>query len=130
MPACLRMVLLSLGVDVPESDLRAGCDTTILGTEALKAVDAVRTLGFPASAKYTLKVDELRDALSEGEWPIVFVSLLCIDARDDIHALIVTGFAERDVFVLDPLVGERTIPLRVFAAAWSARHNLTILIRR
>lgn len=129
-PACLRMILLNLGVDVPESQLRADCDSTILGTDALKAVDAARDLGLANSAKQTLTTDELRDLVAEGQHPIVFVSLLPIDARDDIHALVVIGFVEEAVLVLDPLIGERVIPLPRFNAAWGMRHNLALLIAR
>ena len=74
-PACLRMVLLALGVDVSERQLRASCDTTLLGTDALKAVDAARKLGFDGSAKHTLTLDELSDLVEAGHNPIVFVSL-------------------------------------------------------
>jgi ABC-type bacteriocin/lantibiotic exporter with double-glycine peptidase domain len=56
--------------------------------------------------------------------------MLPIDARDDLHALVVTGFAQHEVSVLDPLNGERTIALPTFLAAWGMRHNLAILIER
>jgi ABC-type bacteriocin/lantibiotic exporter with double-glycine peptidase domain len=129
-PACLRMILLSLGVDMPESDLLVRCDSTILGTSALAAVDAVRVIGFGASAKHTLTPNELKNLVAGGQFPIVFVSMLPIDARDDLHALVVTGVSQHDVTVLDPLTGERTIPLPTFTAAWGMRHNLAILIER
>lgn len=129
-PACLRMVLLAFGVEVSESQLRISCDTTRLGTDALKAVDAARELGFEDSAKHTLTADELKGLVESGHYPIVFVSLLPIDARDDFHALVVTEFRQGNVLVLDPLVGERAIPEQVFGAAWGMRHNLAILIDR
>lgn len=124
------MILLSFGVDMTESDLRVRCDSTILGTSALAAVDAARLIGFGASAKYTLTVDELNSLVAAGRFPIVFVSMLPIDARDDLHALVVTGFEQHDVTVLDPLNEERTIPRLTFTAAWGMRHNLVILIER
>lgn len=130
MPACLRMILLSFGIDIPESDLRVRCDSTILGTSALAAVDAARLIGFGASGKYTLTPDELKNLVEAGRYPIVFVSMLPIDARDDLHALVVTGFGQHAVSVLDPLNGGRTIPLPTFTAAWGIRHNLAILIER
>ncbi|RUT06603.1 hypothetical protein DSM106972_028600 [Dulcicalothrix desertica PCC 7102] len=43
-PACLRMVLSVFEVDMSEAELRQLCDSTPFGTEALKAVDAVRNL--------------------------------------------------------------------------------------
>lgn len=124
------MVLLSFGVDMPESELIVRCDSTILGTNALKAVDAMRQMGFTASGKYTLTPAELRNLVTAGQYPIVFVSLLPIDARDDIHALIVTELRQHDTLVIDPLTGERAIPLATFSAAWGMRHNLAILIER
>lgn len=122
------MVLLALGVDVTEEQLRVSCDTTLVGTDALKAVDAARKLGFDGSAKHTLTLDELRNLVEAGHNPRVFVSLLPIDARDDFHALVVTEFSDGNVLVLDPLVGERAIPELVFSAAWGMRHQLAILI--
>lgn len=130
LPACLRMVLLSLGVDVSESELRSRCDCTILGTKALSAVDAARSLGFKGSTKYTLALEELRYFTAAGQFPIVFVSLLPIDGRDDIHALVIVELGQKAIVALDPLIGARTIPLQTFSAAWGMRHNLTILIAR
>jgi len=124
------MVLLSIGVDIPEAMLRARCDTTILGTDALKAVDAARQLGFTGTAKYTLSIDELKSSAEMKQYPIVFVSLLPIDGRDDIHALVTVEVSREDVRVLDPLAGERMIPLKTFNAAWGMRHNLTIIVER
>jgi len=129
-PACLRMVLLSLGLDIPESRLRASCDSTLLGTDALKAVDAARQLGFMGSAKHTLTLDELSQLVAAGNYPIVFVSLMPLEARDDIHALVVTECRPQEILVLDPLTGARAIPLQIFSAAWGMRHNLTILVER
>ena len=124
------MILLSFGVDIPESELRTRCDSTILGTSALAAVDAARRMGFGASAKYTLTLDELSNLVAAGRYPIVLVSMAPIDAQDDVHALVVTGFGQHEVSVLDPLNGERAIPLPTFTAAWGMRHNLAILIER
>jgi ABC-type bacteriocin/lantibiotic exporter with double-glycine peptidase domain len=101
------MVLLSYGVDISEGTLRAKSDTTILGTDALKAVDAARQLGFTGTAKYTLTIAELKSSAAMKKYPIVFVSLLPIDARDDIHALVTIEVSEDEVRVLDPLTGER-----------------------
>jgi ABC-type bacteriocin/lantibiotic exporter with double-glycine peptidase domain len=124
------MVLGSLGLDVPESQLRAACDSTIIGTDALKAVDAARQLGFTGSAKYTLSLDELLAVVADDRFPIVFISLLPIDANPDIHAVVVIECAAQGVVILDPLQGERQIPLPIFQAAWTIGCNLAILIER
>lgn len=127
-PACLRMVLSGFGIDIPESELRVLCDSTIIGTDALKAVDAARQLGFTGSAKYTLTLEELQAVVASGHYPIIFVSLFPIDASSDIHAVVVVEVTAHSVLMLDPLQGERRIPVQVFSAAWAMGYNLAILI--
>jgi Peptidase C39 family len=58
-PACLRMVLSAFEVDMSEDELRHLCDCTPFGTEALKAVDAVRNLGFSRTTKCTLTINDV-----------------------------------------------------------------------
>jgi ABC-type bacteriocin/lantibiotic exporter with double-glycine peptidase domain len=41
-PACLRMVLSSFGLEISETELRDRCDCNPFGTDALKAVDMAR----------------------------------------------------------------------------------------
>ena len=69
------MVLASLGLEIEEAPLRALCDCTVFGTEALKAVDAVRRLGFAGTTKQTLSMEDLRQQLQGGSFPIVLVNL-------------------------------------------------------
>ncbi len=77
-PACLRMVLAGLGVDRPEGLLRQMCDCTVLGTDALNAVDAARNLGFPLAHKENLSMAQLITVLQSGCFPIVYVDLSLI----------------------------------------------------
>ena len=129
-PACLRMVLGNFGVDISESALRTRCDCTPYGTDALMAVDAARALGFVKTAKYTLTLEELKTVVRSGHCPIVFVDLNPIDGLDAIHAMVVVDVSEQEIVVLDPLQGERRLPVYVFTAAWAKRHNLAMLVVR
>ncbi|PSF32652.1 hypothetical protein C7H19_21215 [Aphanothece hegewaldii CCALA 016] len=129
-PACLRMVLSEQGFTLSEAELRNLCDCTPLGTEALKAVDAVRQLGFTKSAKLTLNLQELISLVDLGFFPIVFVNLLPIDGIRGGHAIIVVGVESNQVSVYDPLQGERIIDRSTFETAWAMMHNLTILIKK
>ena len=80
----------SFGLNLSESELRTRCDCTPLyGTDALMAVDAIRALGFPGTAKYTLWFDELKTLVIDGHYPIACVDLNPIDGVDDIHAMVV-----------------------------------------
>ncbi len=125
------MVLGSFGLDIPESELRKLCDCTpLFGADALMAVDTARHLGFTGTTKYTLTTDELRRCVTAGYFPIVFVNLKPIDNISDIHALVVIEFSQEGVTVLDPLVGERVLPIETFSTAWELRHNLAILVEK
>jgi ABC-type bacteriocin/lantibiotic exporter with double-glycine peptidase domain len=68
-PACLRMMLGSFGVDISENALCIRCDCTPYGTNALIAVDAARALGFVKTAKYTLSLEELKTVVRDGQLP-------------------------------------------------------------
>lgn len=124
------MVFGSFGVDIAEADLREQCDCTPYGTDALLAVDAARQLGFAGTVKHTLTLGELRTVVTEGQHPIVFVDLSPIDGAEDIHTLVVVAVSQYEVSVLDPLKGERLLPLQAFSTAWALRHNLAIIVER
>ncbi len=128
-PACLRIVLSSFELDVSEAELRTLCDCTPFGTEALKAVDALRSLGFVRTAKWTLSIDELITQLSSGFIPIVFINLLPIDGIKIAHAVVVIAVDETNVSVYDPLQGERILQRFTFDPAWAMMHNLSIVVQ-
>lgn len=129
-PACLRMVLSSLGHEISEAELRLLCDCTFEGTTALKAVDAARQLGFRSTRKHNLSLTELNDLVSDGSTPIVFVEMYPIAGIFQVHAMIVTKVTPFSIQVVDPETAERTLPLQVFNAAWEYRQNLAILIEK
>lgn len=124
------MVLGGFGLEMSESELRELCDCTAFGTEALKAVNAARQLGFTKTAKYTLSFIELGALVTDAQAPIVFVDLNPIDGLDDIHTLVVIGLGKDAISVYDPMQGERVLPFQTFITAWAMRHNLAILVER
>jgi ABC-type bacteriocin/lantibiotic exporter with double-glycine peptidase domain len=125
------MVLSSLGLDLSESQLRQLADCSPFGTDAFQIVEAARTLGFRSSRKYTLgSVDDLRDLIVQGCYPIVYIDLWPIKGglSGQYHSLVVISVDPDHLIVLDPLVGETTITRLDFDAAWSQTHRLAILI--
>lgn len=130
MLACLRTVLASFGLDIPESELRSLCDTTIFGTTALKTVDAARALGFAGTAKHNLTLAELTAAVDAGLYPIVFVNLDPISGKDAAHAFVVVEANTSGIVVYDPLYGERTLSRETFRAAWALMRNVAILVAK
>jgi ABC-type bacteriocin/lantibiotic exporter with double-glycine peptidase domain len=123
------MVFSHLGLEFQEAELRTLCDCTPFGTEALKAVDAARRLGFSKTAKHRLAADELAAQVSHSVYPIVFVNLLPIDGVKGQHAMVVMAVDQVNVTVSDPLQGERILPRATFDAAWAVMHNLAILVQ-
>jgi hypothetical protein len=124
------MALAGLGLNISETELRALCDCTEFGTEALKALDAVRQLGFTKSAKHNLAFDELESLVAAGHFPIAFVNLDPIDGINDSHALVITETSRSGIVGYDPLHGERVLPPDTFRAAWAMMNNLVILIEK
>lgn len=122
------MVLSGLGLDVSEAELRALCDCTIFGTDALQAVDAAHRLGFTKTAKHNLDLAEMQALLAAGHYPIVYINLLPLDLRDAAHALVVLEIGNDAVTVYDPDSGERCLPLDPFLKAWRLKRNLTIIV--
>jgi ABC-type bacteriocin/lantibiotic exporter with double-glycine peptidase domain len=93
-------------------------------------VDVARQFGFGGTAKHTMTLDELRALVTAGHHPIVFVNLRPIDGIEDVHAVVVVGASQHQIIVLDPLKGERSLPLQAFNTAWAMRHNLAIIVER
>lgn len=112
-----------------EATLRALCDCTLFGTEAFKAVEAIRQLGFPGTTKQTLSIDELTAQVHRGLYPIVFVNTRPLDGITSGHALVVLGIDHTGVAVSDPFHGERHLSHTTFESAWAMMHNLTIVIQ-
>jgi ABC-type bacteriocin/lantibiotic exporter with double-glycine peptidase domain len=123
------MVLAHLGREVTEATVRTVCDCTVFGTEALKAVDAMRQLGFRGTTKQTCTLEELRELVLRGQWPIVFVNTLPITGERNAHAVVVVEVASAQLTVYDPLDGERGLSQATFLTAWAMMHNLTLLIQ-
>lgn len=119
-----------MGIERSESELRALCDCTPFGTEALHAVDAIRHLGFLGTGKHTLSPSELETQVYEGLYPIAFVNTLPIDGTPGSHALVVLAIDPSRVLAYDPLHGERNLSRATFESVWAMMHGLTILVQR
>jgi hypothetical protein len=44
--------------------------------------------------------------------------------------MVILSVGEQEVVAIDPLSGERVLPLRVFDSAWTMALNLTILVEQ
>jgi hypothetical protein len=126
------MVFSHFNLSVSEAELRARCDCTIFGADPPYVVDAARQFGFNKTDIQNLSPDDLQSILDDGLYPIVYVSLLPIDAREGSQALVALDMdADIDdgaVTVYDPDQGERRLPLGAFLKAWELKRNLAIIV--
>ncbi|MBO0859502.1 MAG: hypothetical protein J2P21_13665 [Chloracidobacterium sp.] len=127
-PACLRMIFSYFDLPVSEAELRALCDCTIFGVDPPFAVDVARQFGFSKTDINNISPEELRLYLDEGRYPIVYVSLLPIDAREGSQALVALEIGDDAMTVYDPDQGERILPWGAFLKAWALKRNLAIIV--
>jgi predicted double-glycine peptidase len=125
------MVLELLGVLKEEGDLRALCDSTYFGTDAVLLVQAARDLGFEGTRKYSMGFADLRRELERGVFPIVYIrTRLSANGPAQMHSVVVIKATEDDVHVNDPWRGEYVFPSDQFLREWAASHDLTIIVER
>ena len=125
-PACLRMVLASLGFEISEFDLRNLCQCDETGVERKEAINAVLELGFDSYESNLTSIDELQENLKNGLNPIVFLRFS--ETTNYSHAVVVYKISKEKVFVLDPEIGEREFDINLFVENWSL--GLTIIIEK
>ncbi|MEK6302334.1 MAG: cysteine peptidase family C39 domain-containing protein [Acidobacteriota bacterium] len=134
-PACLRMVLTSVGVSKTEQELRVLCDCTYDsplmpgGTDPFKLKIAAQTLGFANTLIGNLTVDELKSELARGLYPIAYLKAkLASGMPPQFHAVVVIEMIETDVEVLDPWRGELVLSLEDFLTEWT--RGTTVVVER
>lgn len=129
LPACLRMVLASKGLMLPEKRLREMCKWSPLrAVSTTNVVAAARALGFVNSREdYGLRLHDLRDEIRAGQFPIVGIDLMTY-GRIGTHAQVVVAVNSRSIAIQDPFLGQFVTKPVVFEHAWSRTKFLTILI--
>lgn len=132
-PACLAMVLESLGIIRTEEDLRTLCDSTgVLGMEgtlAINVVDAARNLGLHNSRKYSMDFNDLMSELGRGVFPIAYIrTQLSANQSFQTHAVVVVNANESVVEVNDPWRGAYTYSKEKFIDEWQMMFGLTIIL--
>lgn len=125
--ACLRSVLRTLDYISDEATLRKCCGTSATGTLSDDVVKCARRLGFDAKKEYS-NLENLRQYLAVKRFPILYLNLLFIDGIDSVHAMVASGVHEKLIEVIDPLEGNRTLPLVAFEKSWEMLNNLMIIV--
>ena len=113
LPACVKMVLAAWGDDFSEEQIADKLGSYEFGTPANR-ITRLRGWGYrvefgPAS------VDDLREQLGRGLYPIVFVRADFLPWADfgGFHALVVGGITATDVYVFDPALDDGPVQVSV-----------------
>jgi ATP-binding cassette subfamily B protein len=130
-PACVRMVLAYHGRDLSEADLRALLGTGSHGTPARNLM-AVASLGFDVQLG-PANLSQLRDALTAGLAPIVFVDTGPLDywQTDCAHVAVVVGIDDTSVYLNDPFfdTAPQQTSIGSFLLAWAQNGHLAAILR-
>lgn len=71
-PACLRMVLAAAGIEKSEEELRVASNCDIDGTLPSEIVKTAKSFGFEESQRGPIDFNQLKAALADGLYPIVY----------------------------------------------------------
>jgi ABC-type bacteriocin/lantibiotic exporter with double-glycine peptidase domain len=118
--ACVRMVLTGFGVTWPEGQVRSIFGRPRLGITLTAAHARLAHAGAQVTLHEDWSLDDLREALQRGHYPIVGVERYLLGHPPASHAIVVVQITSRAVQVLDPIEGPQ--PQRygraVFVLAW------------
>ena len=127
-PACLRIVLSHFGIEASEDELRLRSLTSLWGTNASDAIACVKSFGLQAEEVREATVENLREWLNHGLFPILLIDPRPIRGEVGRHAIVTEGISENQLLYLDPLTGRRVLGLHVIEQAWRLNHYRVILI--
>lgn len=131
-PACIRIVLRALGVDLSEMVISRACKTTPRGTDQDEAVEGIALLGFKANKLEEASFEDMAQYLQQGRPVITFLSVKHLPygrGQAGMHAVVVNGFKANAVSYIDPARGEEIeINRDTFIAAWDERGRLGLVI--
>lgn len=123
------MILEMHGISIAEDTLGERCGTTVYGTSADDLVQAASDLGLQARKEYA-SLDDIRNYLSKNIFPILFINLLVIDGYNSTHAVIGEQVSEKEIIIIDPRVGERTIDIELFQYSWQRAKSVAIIVQQ
>ncbi len=131
-PACIRIVLKSFGIDLPESEIVQACQATPIGIDQYEAFEGISGLGFSATVFEHADFNELIKCIRRNQPVVVFLSVKYLpyaQGQRGTHAVVVNGFEENVVIFIDPARGEEIhLSLDTFQKAWQNRECIGIVI--
>lgn len=130
LPACARMALLYMGMDIPEARLARILGTRTFGTPA-RRIARLETLGIQTAIGAYSEV-ALRSWLRQNIPVIIFLQTGALPywTTDTYHAVVLVGMTESTVYLNDPAqeTAPQTASLQSFLLAWSEFDDLAAIL--
>lgn len=131
-PACLSMVLAYQGVTLDEEELCNLLDTQLAGTEVWNVLLLEKHIPNCQVELDSTSFDRLQESLAANVPSITFVATRHLGywQRDTIHAVVVVGITDDEVYVNDPSFPDapRSVSRTEFGTAWSELDFLTAIV--
>jgi ABC-type bacteriocin/lantibiotic exporter with double-glycine peptidase domain len=120
--ACVRIALSNFGIYLPEAEIRRMLGNPRFGLTLPSAARKLCEAGAVAEWHGDWSLDDLRDCLRAGHYPIVGVERRFFGHASAHHAIVLTGLDSSEVAALDPLSGpaNQTYHLTTFEDAWQS----------
>lgn len=127
------MVLAHQGVTLGEQELCDLLDMQLAGTKVWNVLLLEQHIADCHVELDSVSFDRLQEMLAAGVPPIAFVVTrhLSYWQRDTIHAIVVVGVTDDEIYVNDPTFPDapHSVPRTEFAAAWSELDFLTAVVK-
>jgi ABC-type bacteriocin/lantibiotic exporter with double-glycine peptidase domain len=129
--ACLRMVGSALGQQLSEREVRQLLGNPrfglTLGKASLKLIEA----NVIAEYHSDWGLDDLRDSIRDGNYPIGGVERRFFGYASAAHAVVRTSVRSIEIMALDPLIGPQpqTYKLATFERAWKIAGKETLILQ-
>jgi ABC-type bacteriocin/lantibiotic exporter with double-glycine peptidase domain len=129
--ACIRIVLTAFGVTVSEKQVRRLLQHDKFGLSLASAQNRLTEAGAVADLHYDWNLDDLRDELRQGRFPIVGVERHLLGYAPAAHAIVLSGISSQGIDVLDPMNGPlaKTYGLEAFNQAWALADKEVLVIQ-
>lgn len=128
--ACIRIVLSAFGVTVSEEQIRRLLQHDKFGLSLAAAQKRLTEAGAVAELHHDWSLDDLRDELRQGRFPIVGVERHILGYAPAAHAIVLSAISSNGINVLDPMNGPqvRTYGLAAFDQAWALADKEVLVI--
>ena len=128
--ACVRIVLTSFDVTASEEQVRRLLRHDKFGLSLTIAQERLASARAEVSFHNDWSLDDLRDELRQGRYPIVGVERHWLGYSSASHAIVLVGLSSSGVEVLDPMNGPqvRTFGLPAFEQAWTRADKEVLVI--